>query len=86
MRTSDGWKGKSCSPHLKEAADVVAHELPQDGKQQLVLAVHNVDAADVHQRQRQNLPCYANHLHVAPSCLHALWMQYPFLLEFSGSV
>ena len=50
--------------HLQEAADVVAHELPQDGQQQLVLAVQDVDAADVHQRQRQHPPRDAHHLHI----------------------
>ncbi len=50
--------------HLQEAADVVAHELPQDGQQQLVLAVEDVDAADVHQRQRQHPPRDAHHLQV----------------------
>ena len=48
--------------HLQEAADVVAHELPQDGQQQLVLAIQDVDAADVHQRQRQHPPRDAHHL------------------------
>ena len=48
--------------HLEEAADVEAHELPQDGQQQLVLAIDDVDAADVHQRQRQHPPRDAHHL------------------------
>ena len=48
--------------HLQEAADVEAHELPKDGQQQLVLAVHDVNTADVHQRQRQHPPRDANHL------------------------
>ena len=48
--------------HLEEAADVVAHELPQDGEQQLVLAVDDVDAADVDQRQRQHPPRDVHHL------------------------
>ena len=50
--------------HLQEAADVVAHELPQNGQQQLVLAVQDVDAADIDQWQRQHPPCNPHHLQV----------------------
>lgn len=39
-----------------------AHELPENGHQQLLPAAHNVHAADVHQRQPQQPPRYAHHL------------------------
>jgi hypothetical protein len=46
---------------------VVAHELPQDGQQQLVLPVHDIDAPDVHQRQAQHAPRDAHHLRTQSS-------------------
>ena len=41
---------------LQQRADMEAHELPQYGKQQLVLPVYYVDAPNIHQRQAQHSP------------------------------
>ncbi len=65
--------------HLQEAADIEAHELPQDGQQQLMLAIDNVDTANVHQRQRQRSPSYANNLCgvVVLGCRGNDWLDFP---------
>lgn len=54
--------------YLEQATDVVAHELPQNSQEQLVLAIDNVNAADVHERKSQDTSGNANNLRTQAIC------------------